>query len=262
MHDIIWKIAAQLIPVSDTPLLDARLLCQAAQDDSDKLNAYIERRLKHEPVSKIIGKRGFWKADFFSTVDVLDPRPDSEILIDAVLRFYPKHRNPYRILDIGVGSGCLLFSLLDEYPIATGIGIDKSIKALQVAEKNQQGRSATLIQADFTQENWSVDLGQFDIVVSNPPYIPSADIDKLAPDVYLYDPRDALDGGTDGLDAYRHLTKRVYSLLKPNAFLFLEIGINQAESVSALFQAAGLSLVETAVDFGAIPRALIFQKRS
>lgn len=262
MHDIIWKIATKLIPVSDTPLLDARLLCQAAQDDSDKLNAYIERRLKHEPVSKIIGKRGFWKADFLSTVDVLDPRPDSEILIDAVLRFYPKHGNPYRILDIGVGSGCLLFSLLDEYPIATGIGIDKSIKALQVAEKNQQGRSATLIQADFTQENWSVDLGQFDIVVSNPPYIPSADIDKLAPDVYLYDPRDALDGGTDGLDAYRHLTKTVYSLLKPNAFLFLEIGINQAESVSALFQAAGLSLVETDVDFGAIPRALIFQKRS
>lgn len=259
MKDI-RQIAAQLSAVSDTPLLEARLLREAVDGDLDKLNDAIQRRQKHEPISKIIGKRGFWKSEFITTSDVLDPRPDSEMMIESVLSFFPDKEKEYRILDIGVGSGCLLFSLLDEYPNAKGLGIDKSDKALSVALKNRNNRSAELRLTDFTTKDWTDGMGKFDVIISNPPYIPTSDIVDLSPDVRLYDPIEALDGGEDGLNAYRFLSSSVADILKSDGFLFLEIGIHQEDEVKTLFRSAGFKYKSTRYDFGGIPRILIFQK--
>lgn len=250
------EIASLLKAVTDTPLLEARLL---KENCSDLENA-IKRRLAHEPISKIIGKKGFWKSEFITSTDVLDPRPDSETLIEAVLKHCPQKE--YRILDIGTGSGCLLFSLLDEYPDAFGVGIDKSSKALAVAIKNQQNRSAELIEKDFFMDEWYQDLGTFDIVISNPPYIPSEDILILEPDVREYDPMMALDGGEDGLNAYRAISKNILNLLNDNGFLFLEIGIHQANAVIDIFINQGLTHLDTIRDLSGIERILTFQKKT
>ena len=251
------EVAERLKTVSDTPLMDARLLMAHAKGNLEEL---IERRLKHEPVSKIIGCRGFWKDEFLVTHDVLDPRPDSETVIDAVCQCFPDKLKAYRILDIGTGSGCLLFSLLDEYNNAVGVGIDQSREALSVAQHNQKSRSAELLQRDFMQPDWYQGLGQFDIIVSNPPYIPTADVEQLSPDVREYDPKIALDGGKDGLDAYRALATTVASLLTPNGTLFLEVGINQSEDVKALFEGEELSYLGVYLDYGGVERVLSFRK--
>ena len=254
----IKKIAEKLKNVSDTPRLDARLLLASGGDLEEK----IRRRLNHEPVSKIIGKKGFWKSEFITSPDVLDPRPDSETMIAAVLEHCPDKNRSYRILDIGIGSGCLLFSLLDEYPHATGTGIDISPAALQIAERNKQGRTATLIQKDFYQPDWTKDLTTFDIIISNPPYIPTQDINDLSPDVRLFDPLSALDGGNDGLNAYRALSQSLPNSLNPDALIFLEIGAGQEQSVTQIFTTAGFTLHHTTPDFGGIPRVLVFGKSS
>ena len=253
----IKEIAEKLKSVSDTPRLDARLLLA----DGGDLDAKIRRRLNHEPVSKIIGKKGFWKSEFITSPDVLDPRPDSETMIMSVLKYCPNKNKPYRILDIGVGSGCLLFSLLDEYPHATGVGIDISPKALQIATQNKQGRPATLIQKDFYQPNWTDGLEKFDIIISNPPYIPTEGIETLSPDVRLFDPLSALDGGPDGLNAYRALSKSLSALLNKDGLVFLEIGAGQEQSVTQIFTIAGFTLKNTVPDFGGIPRVLVFEKK-
>lgn len=250
------EIASVLKTVTDTPLLEARLLKENCPD----LENAIRRRLSHEPISKIIGKRGFWKSEFITSTDVLDPRPDSETLIEAVLKYCPQKK--YRILDIGTGSGCLLFSLLDEYPDATGIGLDKSDKALAIADKNCQNRQATLIEKDFFKPDWACDLGTFDIVISNPPYIPSNDILSLEPDVREYDPMLALDGGKDGLDAYHAISDSIINLLNDNGFLFLEIGIHQANAVIDIFIRQGLTHLDTIRDLSDIERILVFQKKT
>lgn len=250
------EIASVLKAVTDTPLLEARLLKENCPD----LENAIKRRLAHEPISKIIGKKGFWKSEFITTKDVLDPRPDSETMIEAVLKHCPKKN--YRILDIGTGSGCLLFSLLDEYPNAIGIGIDKSPKALTIAEKNKKERSAELFQKDFFEPNWFADLGTFDIIVSNPPYIPTNDVLTLDADVREFDPVLALDGGMDGLDAYRAISKHISFLLNEGSFLFLEIGINQSIDVINIFKNKELKYCKTIKDLSGIERILIFQKKT
>ena len=236
------------------------MLSAYAEKNGLNLEDLIKRRLAFEPVSKIIGIKGFWKSDFITTIDVLDPRPDSETMIEAVLSFYADKNKNLRILDIGTGSGCLLFSLLDEYPKASGVGIDKSEKALAVAGQNKKNRLADLYQRDFYTSNWMHGLGEFDIIVSNPPYIPSKDISALASDVKQYDPLSALDGGADGLDAYRALSKDIGSILKTNGYLFLEIGIGQGINVRYLFENVGLKYIRSVFDLGKIERILIFQK--
>ena len=181
-------------------------------------------------------------------------------MIEAVLKYCPQKE--YRILDIGTGSGCLLFSLLDEYPNATGVGVDKSDKALAVAIKNRQNRSARLVEKDFFKIDWYQDLGTFDIIISNPPYIPTEDILILEPDVREYDPMMALDGGEDGLNAYRAISKNILNLLNDNGFLFLEIGIHQAKSVIDIFTKQGLTHIKTHKDLSGIERILTFQKKT
>ncbi len=250
------EIASVLKVVTDTPLLEARLLKENCPD----LKSAIKRRLAHEPISKIIGKKGFWKSEFITSTDVLDPRPDSETMIEAVLKYCPQKE--YQILDIGTGSGCLLFSLLDEYPASIGVGIDKSVKALAIADKNRQNRHANLLEKDFFKPTWACDLGTFDIIISNPPYIPSDDLLTLEPDVREYDPILALDGGKDGLEAYRAISDNITNLLNNNGFLFLEIGIHQANAVIDIFTRQGLTHLDTIRDLSGIKRIIVFQKKT
>ena len=231
-------------------LFDKKLLQEAAATD-EQLNSFISRRLAGEPVAKIIGKKGFWKDDFFVSKDVLDPRPDSETLIEAVLEKFPDKNQTLRILDLGTGSGCLLLSLLGEYKDATGVGIDISEKALAIAKQNKGNKAAEFIRRDMRQD--LSDLGQFDIMISNPPYIPTAEIQTLERDVKDYDPLLALDGGADGLDFYRALAKQH---LAPA--LFIEIGKDQEQQIIPLFEQQGWQFVQSWKDLGGITRVLEF----
>lgn len=193
-----------------------------------------------EPISKILGKRSFWKDDFLTTHDVLDPRPDSETLITAVLNHYPDRGGPYRLLDLGTGSGCLLLSLMGEYPNAQGIGLDCSPLALKVAQRNGErlGRFPLWVQG-----NWGDSLGgTFDIILSNPPYIPTKVCETLDVGVRVFDPMMALDGGADGLQAYQALMPHIKRLLAPTGMAFLEIGNTQAEAVGNIAQKKDLKI--------------------
>ena len=232
-------------------LFDKKLLKEAAVSD-EQLNIFIQRRLAGEPIAKIIGKKGFWKDDFIVSKDVLDPRPDSETLIEAVLEKFPDKNAPLRILDLGTGSGCLLLSLLGEYKNATGIGIDISDKALAIANQNKRNKKANFIQRDMRQ-NLS-DLGKFDMMISNPPYIPTDEIQTLERDVKDYDPLLALDGGKDGLELYRALAKQH---LAPH--LFIEIGKDQEQQIIPLFESEGWQFVQYWKDLGKITRVLQFK---
>ena len=251
------EIVEQLKEVSDTPLLDARLLMAHAKGNLEEL---VARRMKHEPISKIIGVRGFWKSEFITSTDVLDPRPDTETMIDAVRQIYPAQSQKLRILDIGIGSGCILYSLLDEYPNAEGVGVDKSEDALKIARLNQGKRNAVLFQKDFFQPDWTEGLGKFDIVVSNPPYIPTGDIQSLAPDVRDYDPMIALDGGQDGLNAYRALAQYIPDILATGGGLFLEVGKGQAKDVISLFEKGKIKHTKIYHDYGGVERIISFKK--
>lgn len=260
MSEAIRALSAALKGIVDFPGLEARLFLQAFPRASSRRQAdFIRRRRAGEPLSKIVGKKGFWKEDFCTGAAVLDPRPDSETLIEAVLKLYPNSAQPLSFLDIGTGSGCLLLTLLSAYPQARGIGVDKSAAALRIAAKNRKGRAADFLLKDFTSSDFGDDLGTFDVIVSNPPYIPTADIENLEAAVRLYDPRIALDGGADGLAAYRALAPRVKGLLRPAGHFFTEIGAGQASAVSALFLRTGFRSAGTYQDLNGIARVLCFR---
>lgn len=225
--------------------------------------AFLARRADREPISHILGRREFWSLPFAVTRDVLDPRPDSEALIEAVLDEVPDRQAPSRILDLGLGSGCLLLSLLHDLPQATGWGIDISAAALSVAERNvaqlHLQQRTTLRQGVWDAALTAEDPQSFDIIVSNPPYIPSADIATLEPEVVRHEPHLALDGGADGLDAYRLLAPILRRRLAKDGLIALEIGIGQGESVRKLMQIAGLSAAGSNYDLGNRERCLLFR---
>lgn len=257
----------------DTPELDARLLIQHALDldrtglltqssedvapaGAARVEALIARRAAREPVGRILGHRGFWTLDLALSPATLEPRPDTETIVEAVLAAVPDHAAPLRILDLGTGTGCLLLALLAELPNAQGIGIDISPQAAETAAGNAE-RNDLASRAVFQVGNWTDGLSEhFDIVVSNPPYIPAADIAGLAPEVREHDPRAALDGGADGLDAYRTLAQRVPEVLAPGGVVAFEVGIGQAEVVSDLLQAAGLHVTGLLPDAAGILRCV------
>ena len=244
----------QRLSFSDTAALQARWILSEHLSES-KIKKIIKRCQKGEPLSKILGHRGFWKGDFIVNKDVLDPRADSETLIQAVLDHFTDRTQSLRIIDLGTGSGCLLISLLMEYPRATGLGIDISKQALKIAKKNALKNA---IKADFILADMatlSQKLGSFDIGVSNPPYIPTKDIGDLEVGVRKYDPLLALDGGSDGLDFYRILAKNA-----PSPLLFVEIGIEQGKQVRQIFKQQKWHLLDAKKDFGGIERVLIFKK--
>lgn len=244
----------KLFIFSDSAAVEARWIAEENLSDSD-IYKIIERRKVGEPISKILGRRGFWRGDFIVDKNVLDPRADSETLIQAVLEKFPDKNQPLRILDLGTGSGCLLISLLMEYKKAIGIGVDISKKAIEIAKKNadKNGVKAKFICADM--ENLSQNLGSFDIVISNPPYIPTKEIKTLDKSVKDYDPLMALDGGEDGLKFYRIIAEKA-----PASVVFLEIGKGQKDDVKKIFEHQKWQLRDSKKDFGGITRILIFKK--
>ena len=192
----------------------------------------IKKRLKFQPISQIIGERYFWKNKFFINSDVLDPRPDTETLIEHTLSF----GSFFNILDLGTGSGCIILSLLDEYNAAMGIGVDKSKKALNVAQKNAELLNLN-DRVKFQLGNWCDGLdNKFDLIVSNPPYISEKEILGLSNDVINWEPRIALTPEGDGLGAYKNIINGVKNILIPNGRIIFEIGHAQGNEVSNLLK--------------------------
>jgi len=245
--------AALEVPVEQVVAWPERRIEPAAQD---RLAALLARRAAREPMAHILGRREFWSLDFAVTCDVLIPRPDSETLVAAALAQIADRTAGVRLLDLGVGSGCLLLALLSELPHATGLGIDCSAAALAVAQRNATALGLAG-RARFARGSWleGVD-GRFDIVISNPPYIACAELATLAPDV-RYEPRAALDGGEDGLDAYRIIAAGVPAVLAPGGFAAIEIGAGQAEFVTAILRRAGLEPWLECPDLSGTTRCLL-----
>jgi release factor glutamine methyltransferase len=256
---------------------EVRLLVQAAADvpvatqiafperaiDADaaaRFEALLLRRTRREPMAHILGRREFWSLAFKVTADTLDPRPDSETPVQAVLDQAPDRSAALRLIDFGTGTGCLLLALLHELPNATGVGVDTSPAALAVATENAHALGLAE-RALFRRGDWDEGIEPgFDIVLSNPPYIPSQDIDGLQPEVASFEPRLALDGGVDGLDAYRRLAPAAARLLRPGGLAAFEIGIGQGDSVRRMMASAGLRHIATARDLAAVERCLLFRK--
>ncbi len=202
--------------------------------------ALVARRCAREPLSRILGRREFWGLPFQLSPATLDPRPESETLVEAVLDSLDDKTRPLRLLDLGTGSGCLLLALLSALPAAEGLGVDRAPEALRTAAAN--ARALGLAErARFAASDWGAALaGGWDLVVCNPPYVVEGEIAGLAPEVAAHDPRLALSGGPDGLDAYRSLIPGLLHLLVEGGFAVLEIGVGQAEAVVGLLGEAGL----------------------
>ena len=227
----------------------------------DNILRIVSRRAKGEPVAHITGEREFWSLPFEVSSATLIPRPDSETLIELILDQHAD-RPPRRILDLGTGSGCLLLSLLSEYKSATGVGIDMSPDALNVAIRNAK-RIGLESRSRFAVGSWMDGLSEtFDLVISNPPYIPTDDICDLDSDVRAFEPISALDGGKDGLDMYRAIFAGLDHVLAPDGRAVVEIGISQRNGVSQIASDFGFGLVQTRDDIGGITRALMFDKKS
>ncbi|HET6161742.1 MAG TPA: peptide chain release factor N(5)-glutamine methyltransferase [Dongiaceae bacterium] len=259
------------------PLRDARLLLQVAADipvamqiaypertvDEAAIalfDEFIARRADRQPIAHILGKREFWSLDFVVTPDTLVPRPDSETLVQAVLDRIENRKAPLRLLDFGTGTGCLLLALLHELPNATGLGIDISPRALDVAIENAVNLGLR-DRAQFRLRNWDRALVPFfDVVISNPPYIPTEAIQTLQPEVSLFEPPIALDGGPDGLDAYRHLADAAARLVKVGGLVAFEVGLGQTDSVIEIGHAARLLHIATVDDLAGVPRCVLFKK--
>ncbi len=264
-----------LAETSDTPRLDAELLmAHALQIERAELllklpgltaptdfSALIERRLQSEPIAHIIGRKEFWGLDFQVTPDVLIPRPDSELLVEEAVRAFAS-RHPHRILDLGTGSGALLLAALSEFPEASGLGIDASAAALQIAHNNADALGladqAKFLLLDWTMPDWAGSLGSgFDLILANPPYVSTRA--RLSVDVAEYESRQALFAGEDGMDDYRIIIPALETLLSPTGTALLEIGFDQANPVSEIAKENGYH-VELKRDFGSNDRLLILRR--
>jgi release factor glutamine methyltransferase len=213
---------------------------QLTDADVSAVAALAKRRLAHEPVARIIGRKEFWGLDFAVTNATLVPRPDTETVVEAALAAIPDRSLPLRIADFGTGTGALLLALLSELPNASGVGTDLSAAALAVARDNAL-HLGLASRADFVACDYGAALsGPFDLVVCNPPYIASGDIAGLDAEVRDYDPRLALDGGPSGLDGYRAVVADASRILSPQGVLVVELGAGQASSVAALMRGGGI----------------------
>lgn len=256
----------------DNPSFEARLLVAhalglkrgaiaTAEPDPATLAPLLSRRLAREPMALILGRQGFWTLDLAVSPATLIPRADSETLIEAALAAFPDRSAVHRILDLGTGTGCLLLAALTEFPASFGVGVDLVPAAAALARQNAAAcgladRAALLCGA------WDAPLGgRFDLVLCNPPYIRRADIAGLMPEVAEYEPATALDGGADGLDAYRTVIGALRRRLSPGGVAVLELGVGQAEPVAALAAAAGFAPPTLRADLGGIARAMVLRGR-
>lgn len=248
----------------ESPVLDARLLLEkgagVARTDIitdprraltpaqvEAVEALAQRRLAREPVAHIIGRKGFWTFDLAVSPAVLIPRPETEVLVETALALLPRDR-PARVLDLGVGSGAILLAILSERPLASGTGVDASKEALAVAQANAEALGLAA-RASFRMGDWAAGIVErFDLAVSNPPYIPRREIDTLAPEVARFEPRLALDGGADGLEAYRAIIPSLPQLLAAGGGFAMEVGAGQAQMVNSLLENSGLRAQPTRVD--------------
>jgi len=278
--EAVHLIAEQLEAAGiDTARLDARILVAHAMEvesarifgypetvltdgQSQRLTEVSTRRIGREPLARIVGEKEFWSLTFKVSEETLIPRPETETLVECVLEHISDKAAPLNILDLGTGSGCLLLALLHEIESATGIGVDMSDDALKTAGENaiSLGLDARV---QFQKNDWCHGLGQtfpegFDLIVSNPPYIPNDEIPGLEPEVAVFEPYAALAGGEDGLDAYRNLVMASTGLLASGGVLGFEVGRTQAEQVRDLGIAAGLGFVEIREDLAGITRCVLF----
>jgi len=220
----------------------------------------INQRRERKPVSRIIGRKEFWSLEFEISDSVLDPRPDSETLISAALKQIPIENKNYMIADFGTGSGCLLLAILMERPGAWGLGLDYSYSSVRQARVNAFNL-ALYDRARFVVGDWGETLsGSFDLILMNPPYIASAEVKKLAPEVREHDPILSLDGGKDGLCAYRAVAPQLRRLLNPEGSAVLECGFGQASQVSKILDSVGLRVFKTHCDLAGIDRCLSIAK--
>ncbi|MBK1661452.1 peptide chain release factor N(5)-glutamine methyltransferase [Paracraurococcus ruber] len=258
----------------DSPRLEARLLLAHAlgcrQEDllrdpraavppgaAARFGDLLRRRLDHAPVAHLLGCQEFWSLPFAVSPATLIPRADSEALVEAALEAFPDRGAVRRVLDLGTGTGCLLLAALSEFPAATGLGLDRVPAAAALARANA-ARLGLGGRAAFAVADWAAPVaGRFDLVLSNPPYIESAAIPGLMPEVARHEPASALDGGADGLEAYRAIAAALPGLLAPGGRAVLELGQGQEEAVTALAAAAGLRCLACRPDLGGIPRALV-----
>lgn len=234
------------------------------KEQENKLNNLVQKRINHYPLCKLLGKKGFYKYDFIVSEDVLSPRPDTEILVEAAIS-YSKASHAKKILDLGTGSGCIILSVLGDVKDLSGVALDSSFKALEIARKNAQNlglqNRVNFVQGSWFDEDIVSRLGNdFDIIVSNPPYIPSQDINGLEEEVKSHDPLLALDGGEDGMKDYRQIARISYSLLKLGGKIFLEAGIGQEMQISQIFEREGFTTSEILKDYGGINRCIILKK--
>ena len=270
---------APLAPVADRPVHELRILIAhvvqktpewvfahpewtLTSEQVQELEAFVARRLKEEPLAKILERKDFWKDTFVTNAHTLDPRPESELIIEAALARYSTP--PERILELGVGTGCLILSLLGEFSTARGVGVDLSYEALQVAAQNAEnlGRSQRV---NWVQSSWFGGLNgekpSFDLIVANPPYIPSGHVAYLSTTVQEYDPEMSLDGGDDGLGPYRHFAQHhIDRYVKPGGYLIMEMGAGQEKTIIDLFKDRPFVHEETLADLQSIARVLVLKR--
>ena len=238
------------------------------QKEINKFKTLIDERKKGKPVSRIINKKQFWKMNFTLNEETLDPRPDSEVIIESILKHFKDKLGNLRILDLGSGSGCLGLSILNEYKNSRGILIDASLDSLEIAKINAVDYNlfhrSKFINLNWFKKEWTKELLQnienkkFDIIISNPPYIPSNDINNLQIEVKKFEPRLALDGGKDGMDSYKSILPNIIDILKPEGKIFLEIGHNQQNLINKIANKCELIFKDSNKDLSGIIRVLVY----
>ncbi len=256
----------------DTPDLDARIIIEErcgysysdiichpdsliTKDQHNKIISDLQQRIQGKPISRIYGNREFWGLDFQISKDTLDPRPDTELIIERSLSCFPKDMN-LRILDLGTGSGCILIALLSEYKNASGLGVDVSAGALKYAKINAKKHGCTS-RSEFVCGSWfDLVIGEFDLIVSNPPYISNQIIPTLSKEVRIYDPILALDGGEDGLNPYKIIFPQLKKYLKPHGKALFEIGYDQEKTIMRLAGESGFSDAVIYRDLSGNPRVV------
>jgi len=259
----------------ETPELDARIILKEvlSLDDKDlilkesldipdemieEIIAIESRRLNGEPISKIFKKRDFYNSTFLISNDVLDPRPETELIVEIANNYINKNEVK-NILDLGTGSGCILLSILKENKMINGLGIDLSKDAISIAKQNSKKLNLET-QSNFLVSNWMSSVNyKYDLVVSNPPYIASEDIKKLSKSVKIYDPILSLDGGDDGLNSYRLIASDLKRIISMNALIIIEIGYNQSLQVIDIFKKNDFKLIKKYNDINGLDRVLTFQ---
>jgi release factor glutamine methyltransferase len=278
LSSIVARAAASLRDAGiENPRMEARILLAHASkasvediiaerialtpDALARFEVALSRRIAREPIGYITGRREFWSLNFIVDQNVLIPRPETEVLVEEALRRFPDSSAPLSVLDLGTGSGCILLAFLSERPNATGVGIDASPGAAAIAARNAQALKLDA-RAHFSVQDWSEVSGAYDLVFSNPPYIDTADIASLAPDVAAYEPFEALDGGKDGFDAYRSLALLLPKVMKSGGRAFIELGQGQADTAARIFRGQGLVIDALVNDLAQIPRCLVLSRQT